>query len=67
VASDAGAGQGGQRGFMPDIVIHAEAPEAEKIERPGAREADVIPKRVYAKRKDFRVRRCTLGCKLRAP
>ena len=53
----------GDESFMPDIVIHMEVPQAENIERPEARDADVIPRRVYLKGKDFEVHGYTLGCK----
>ena len=55
-------GKEGDEGFMPDTVIHMEVPEAENIEMLEARDADVIPRRVYTEGKFFEVRGHTLGC-----
>ncbi len=50
-------------GFMPDNVINMEVPEAEKIERPEARDADVVSTRVYVRRKDFEFTGTPLGAR----
>ncbi len=49
-------------GVMPDVVVCVEVPDAEEIERPEARSADVVPRGDYLRGKEFEERGYTRGC-----